>query len=134
MWSSNHSIDNFRGGSMLMKIRLIGKFIAWMILGVLSRIIGSKSWIGEYFHICKEKFVNREPEIIMIVFVAPLLAAIIAVAVCACFGMPEQEAFKVGVITVYTNTLWNLAVLINVLWDKFIAEYERSFTILKESE
>jgi len=117
-----------------MRIRLIGKFIAWIFRGMFSRIIGGKSWIGGYFAYCKEKFEDKEPEIIMIVIVAPLVAALIVTALCAAFGMPERAALQAGVESFYANTVWNFAVFINVLWDKFIREYEQSFTILKERE
>lgn len=117
-----------------MRIRLIGKFIAWIFRGMFSRIIGSKSWIGGYFSYCKEKFEDKEPEIIIIVIVAPLVASLITVALCCGFGMSEREALQVGVQSFYANTVWNIAVFINVLWDKFIREYEQSFTILKEHE
>ena len=117
-----------------MNIRLVGKFIAWIFRGVFSRIIGGKSWFGSYFRLCKEKFKNREPEIIMIVIVAPLVASLITVALCASFGMSEHEALRVGVNVIYSNTLWNIAVFVSVLWDKFIREYEQSFSILKENE
>lgn len=117
-----------------MRIRLIGKFVAWIFRGIFSRIIGSRSFIGAYFALCKEKFQNKEPEIIMIVVVCPLVAALIVTALCAAFGMPERAALQAGVESFYANTVWNIAVFINVLWDKFIREYEQSFTILKEHE
>jgi hypothetical protein len=115
----------------MIKIRLIGKFIVWMLQGLCSRLFGKKSWLGGYFTLCKETFTRPGPEIMLIVVVLPIVSAFIIGIISGATFATEREALAIAGKAFYATCIWNIAALISMLWDKFIAEYERSFTILK---
>jgi len=119
---------------MLIRIRLIGRFIVWCLSGLLRRTVGSKSFVGGYWRFTKIAFEDGDlPELFFILLLAPLASMIVTVVVMLGFGCPNSQIDRAALIAVFSNILWAMAAFVSVLWDRFMYEYEKSFRILKEN-
>jgi len=118
---------------MLIKIRLIGRFVLWCLLGLLSRTVGSKSFLGGYWQFTKTAFEEAEVAwLIPVLVVAPLASMIVTAGLMLAFDYPHDQVDRGALIAFCSNMLWAVAAGVSVLWDRFIYEYEESFRILKE--
>ena len=133
MRTSSSSSVNFHGGGMLIKIRLIGRFILWCLSGLVSRTVGSKSFIGGYWRFTKIAFEDGDlPELFFVLLLAPLASVSITVGVMLGSDYPHDQIDRPALIALYSNILWVAAAGVSVLWDRFMYEYETSFRLLKE--
>ena len=118
---------------MLIKIRLIGRFVLWCLSGLLSRAVGSKSFLGGYWQFTKTAFEEVEAALLIpVVILAPLASMIVTMGLMLAFDYPHDQVDRGAVIALCSNILWAVAAGVSVLWDRFIYEYEESFRILKE--
>jgi hypothetical protein len=118
---------------MIVKIRLIGRFVLWCLLGLLSRTVGSKSFLGGYWQFTKTAFEEVEAALLIpILVLAPLASMIVTMGLMLAFDYPHDQVERGALIAFCSNMLWVAAAGVSVLWDRFIYEYEESFRILKE--
>lgn len=117
---------------MWMNIRLVGKFIMWCLRGFLSRIIGSKSFIGTFWRMCKHEFEEGDPMLVLIIAVGTIMSGLISGIFSGVCGHTEPEVLYAMLISCCMYLTFVLSAGVSVLWDRFIEEYEQTFTILKE--
>jgi len=119
---------------MLIRIRLIGRFILWCLLGLFSRTVGSKSFLGGYWQFTKTAFEEVEAALLIpILVIGPLASMIVTMGLMLAFDYTHDQVDRGAVVAFCSNMLWAVAAGTSVLWDRFIYEYEESFRILKEN-
>lgn len=117
---------------MLIRARLIFRFIVWCLQGLLSRTVGNKSLIGAYWRFTKDAIENLEPQLILVAVVGTVVSVLATVFIGLGFGQSNADVNRAAWVTFCANMLWILAAGVSVLWDRFIYEYEEPFRILKE--
>jgi hypothetical protein len=117
---------------MLMKIRLIGKFVLWMLEGLVSRIAGRKSFVGWYWEKTKAAIRYFELELFLYCVVGPTLTVVFTFGICAACDVSIDATKQAMRVAFVSNVVWMTAAFISVLWDRFMWQYEETFRTLKE--
>lgn len=117
---------------MWMNIRLVGKFIMWCLRGLVKRIFGSKSFIGSFWSMIKEAFEEGDPMLMLIIIAGTMISGLISGIFSGISGSAEPEVLRTIFISCCMYLTFVLSAGVSVLWDRFIEEYEQTFTILKE--
>lgn len=115
---------------MIQQFKMYCKFVLWL----LKKAVSFGGFIPEYFSTWKES-VRTEFGMSVFLWIIPTLGAIIgAVAV---FFMTSDGTAKPA-LSVFVNPMYFTAgiyfcVIVSALYDVFLEDYERTFTILKET-
>lgn len=118
---------------MYANARLLGKFIVWLAKLVVSRVVGRSSFVASFFRWTKLLLTADLPGILMAIAVIPATVIAVTSVSALTLGRSQDDTTSMVIVSVSIYGMWAAAALISILWDKFIAEYERSFTILKNS-
>lgn len=113
----------------MMKLKMYGRFVLWLLKKVLT--LGGAA--TEFFKYWKEA-VTREFGVSVLMFILVTIVSTVTsllgfVVVTAAQAKPPIECFGYSVLN---SSIMYGCVIISALYDVFLKEYERTFTILKE--
>lgn len=113
---------------MLMQLKMYGRFVLWL----LNKVTTAGGTIPRFFGYWKESVRDEFGMSILLFVIATLSSIVVSLVIGLIITNGEKPASDYALVPLCFNTFIYFCVIISALYDVFVEEYERTFTILKK--
>lgn len=111
-----------------MQLKMYGRFVLW----ILRKVTTAGGTIPRFFGYWKEAVRDEFGMSILLFVIATLTSIVVSIVAGLIMTNGEKPASGYVLVPLCFNAFVYFCVIISALYDVFVEEYERTFTILKE--